>query len=67
MKELSRKNKKRDKKSPSPQNVQALKEAIEKAKANTNIKMDANDIDKKESKSKKEVPEETLRKILQGE
>ncbi|NLE07306.1 MAG: type IV secretory system conjugative DNA transfer family protein [Parcubacteria group bacterium] len=67
LKELSRKNKKRDKKSPSPQNVQALKEAIEKAKANTNIKMDANDIDKKESKSKKEVPEETLRKILQGE
>ena len=63
-------------KEPSPENINALKEAIQKAK---NLEIKAESVEKKDEKEEvsklktqnsrlsSEVPEETLRKILKGE
>ena len=50
-------------KEPSPEHINALKEALEKAK-NLEIK---SEVKEKKDEKKKEVPEEVLRKILKGE
>ena len=56
---------------PSPENINALKEAIEKAKISTSsAKIDIKEekpASAKSSGSAKEVPEDVLRKILKGE
>ncbi|PIR40285.1 MAG: hypothetical protein COV33_00640 [Candidatus Zambryskibacteria bacterium CG10_big_fil_rev_8_21_14_0_10_34_34] len=78
--ELKRKEKDRNK-TPSPQNVNALKEAIQKAKSlevkvenkkekpssSTSPSLETTAGQSKNSGGPKEIPEETLRKILKGE
>jgi len=68
--ELKHRDKNKNK-MPSPENINALKEAIEKAKISTSsAKIDIKEekpASAKSSGSAKEVPEDVLRKILKGE